>query len=158
MQNITPFLWFEMQAEEAAHFYCSVFPNSSILSVERYPEGAPGPAGQVVTIQFNLNGMNFTALNAGPMFKFSEAISFVIHCDGQEEVDHYWNALTADGGEESMCGWLKDKFGVSWQVTPKQLMEAIWDSDPERAGRAMRAMLEMRKIDIAVIQAAANGA
>lgn len=157
MQNITPFLWFDNNAEEAVNFYCSVFKDASIGNVQRFPEGMPGPAGEVMTIEFTLNGLNFFALNGGPMYKFSEATSFMIHCDGQEEFDHYWNHLTSNGGEESMCGWLKDRYGVSWQVTPKQLMEALMDPDPERAGRATQAMLQMRRIDIAAIQEAANG-
>ena len=150
--KVTPFLWFDTQAEEAANFYVSIFKNSKITSESRYPEGAPAPArpGEVMTISFELDGQEFTALNAGPMFKFTEAVSFVVHCEDQEEVDHYWNAFTAEG-EESMCGWLKDKWGLSWQITPKRLMELIGSSDKETAERAMGAMMQMQKIDIAKI-------
>lgn len=158
MPKITPFLWFDTQAEDAAKLYVSIFPNSRITSVNRYAREAPGAAaGQVMTVTFEIDGQKVTALNAGPMFKLSEAFSFVIDCDGQNEVDHYWNALTADGGEESQCGWLKDRFGVSWQVIPRQLYECIGGPDPAGRGRAMQAMLQMVKLDVAKLQAAYTG-
>jgi predicted 3-demethylubiquinone-9 3-methyltransferase (glyoxalase superfamily) len=155
--KITPFLWFDNQAEEAVNFYVSVFKNSEVLSINRYPEGAPGIGGNVITANFRLNGQEFVALNGGPQFKFTEAISFVIDCESQEEVDYYWDKLTADGGEESQCAWLKDKYGLSWQVVPRQLMEYLGDPDPEKAGRVMQAMLQMQKIDIAKLQEAYDG-
>jgi predicted 3-demethylubiquinone-9 3-methyltransferase (glyoxalase superfamily) len=154
--KITPFLWFDNQAEEAANFYVSVFPNSKIKVVNRYGEAGPGPKGSVMTVGFDLDGQEFTALNGGPVFKISEADSFVIDCDGPAEVDHFWEKLT-DGGIEVQCGWLKDRYGVSWQVVPKQLLKALGDSDPARAKRAMQAMLTMKKIDIAKIEAAVRG-
>ena len=158
MPKITPFLWFDSQAEDAAKLYVSVFPNSRINSVSRYPSEAPGgEPGKVMTVSFEIDGQAVTALNAGPMFKLSEAFSFVIDCDGQDEVDHYWNALTADGGQESQCGWLKDRFGLSWQVTPRQLIEMTTSPDREAAGRAFHAMMGMTKIDIAAIRAAYDG-
>ncbi len=157
MPKITPFLWFDSQAEEAAQFYVSLFPNSRITKVARYPEGAPMPAGSVMTVEFELDGGSFTALNAGPHFKFNEAVSFVIDCRDQAEVDRYWNALTADGGEPSQCGWLKDRFGLSWQVTPRQLIELSTSDDPAQNARVMAAMMTMSKIDVAAIEAAARG-
>ncbi|WP_154796349.1 VOC family protein [Occultella kanbiaonis] len=157
MPNITPNLWFESRAEEAAELYTSIFPNSSIGHVERYGPGAPMPEGTVMTVAFSLDGKQFVGLNGGPAFAFTEAISFIIECADQAEVDHYWGALTADGGQESQCAWLKDRFGVSWQVVPRRLMELLGDPDPERAGRAMEAMLLMRKIDIAAVERAADG-
>jgi predicted 3-demethylubiquinone-9 3-methyltransferase (glyoxalase superfamily) len=156
MKPITPFLWFNNEAEEAAKLYTSLFPNSRIRNLSRYPEGSPGPVGQVMTVTFELNGQTFTALNGGPHFKFTEAVSFVIDCEDQEEVDKYWNALTADGGQESQCGWLKDKFGLSWQVTPKVLGELLSGSNPEGSKRAMAAMLKMKKIDISKLEEAYN--
>ncbi len=156
MPDITPFLWFDTQAEEAANFYVSIFPNSKILSVSRYPEGSPAPAGSVMVVEFELDGKKFQALNAGPQFTFDEAISFVIDCKDQKEVDHYWSKLTSDGGEESMCGWVKDRFGLSWQVTPRRLIELISSSDRAKSQRVMQAMLEMRKIDIPTLEAAAR--
>ncbi len=156
-QKITPFLWFDTQAEEATSFYVSVFKNSEILSVNRYPEGGPAPAGSVMTTSFRLDGQEFTALNAGPHFRFTEAISFVIDCGDQAEVDYYWDALTADGGEPSACGWLKDKYGLSWQVVPRALIELTTEVEPEVAGRVMAAMMQMSKIDIAALQTAAAG-
>ena len=158
MQKITTFLWFDDNAEEAINFYTKVFKNSKILNVTRMNgvEGA-GPGDKVVVGSFELEGQEFMALNGGPMFKFTEAISLMIHCDSQEEVDYYWNSLTADGGEESMCGWLKDKFGLSWQITPVQLMQAIGGPDPDGSRRAMEAMMQMQKIDIATIQRAYDG-
>ena len=155
MQKITPFLWFDNQAEEAMNFYTSIFKNSEVKSVTRYGEAGPGPAGSVMTASFELEGNQFTALNGGPHFKFNEAISFVIDCKNQEEVDHYWSKLTADGGQESMCGWLKDKFGLSWQVVPRQLTQLLTSKDPGVANRVMQAMLKMRKIDIKKLEAAA---
>jgi predicted 3-demethylubiquinone-9 3-methyltransferase (glyoxalase superfamily) len=157
MQKIHPFLWFDTQAEEAMNFYCSVFKNSKPGTVSRYPDGSPGGmAGKVMTAEFDLEGMHVTALNAGPQFKFSEAISLYVDCEDQTEVDHYWNSLTADGGEESMCGWLKDKFGLSWQIIPRRLPELMSDPDKARAGRTMEAMLKMRKIVVADLERAAN--
>ena len=159
MKPITPMLWFNGQAEEAMNFYVSLFPDSKALGVMRAPKGTPTtPEGQVLTASFRLNGQEFTALNGGPQFKFNEAVSFVIHCQTQEEVDKYWNALTKDGGEESMCGWLKDKFGLSWQVTPTYLIEKMQDKDPKKSQAVMKAMLEMRKIDIATIKRAYESA
>lgn len=159
MPKITPFLWFDHQAEDAAKLYVSLFPNSRINHVARYPSDGPEGVenGKVMTVAFELDGQKVTAMNAGPHFKLSEAFSFVIDCDGQDEVDHYWNALTADGGQESQCGWLKDRFGLSWQVTPKQLIEATTSSDKAAAGRAFQAMMTMKKIDVAAIQRAARG-
>ena len=154
IQKPTPFLWFDSNAEEAMNLYTSIFPNSKIGEVSRYPEGSPGPAGQVMTASFTLNGQEFIALNGGPMFKFTEAVSFVVNCDTQAEVDHLWHKLTADGGEESQCGWLKDKFGLSWQIVPKALGELMGDPDPAKAQRVMQAMLQMRKIDIAGLRQA----
>jgi predicted 3-demethylubiquinone-9 3-methyltransferase (glyoxalase superfamily) len=152
MKKITPFLWFDSNAEEAMNFYVSVFKDSKIKEVSRYPENSPGPAGQVMVATFELFGQDFMALNGGPEFKFNESISFVVDCDGQEEVDYYWNKLTADGGEESQCGWLKDKFGLSWQIVPKQLNELMSNPDPAISQKAMQAMLQMKKIEIDKLQ------
>ena len=152
-QRITPFLWFDGQAEEAANFYVSIFPNSKVSATSRYGEAGPGPKGSVMTIAFDLDGLSFTALNGGPMFKFTEAISFVVNCENQEEVDYFWSKLSA-GGEESRCGWLKDKFGLSWQVVPTVLTEMLTDKDTAKAKRVMHAMLQMDKIDIAVLKKA----
>ena len=157
MPAITPCLWFDGQAEEAARFYVSVFPNSRILSVNPAPEGTPGVnPGDVLTVEFELDGVHFTGLNGGPHFHFDEAISFQIDTADQAETDFYWDALIADGGEESVCGWLKDRFGLSWQVVPRRLTELTTDADPQRAARAIEAMLQMRRIDIAAIEAAAD--
>ncbi|MBJ7519419.1 MAG: VOC family protein [Solirubrobacteraceae bacterium] len=158
MPKLTPNLWFDFgRAEEAADFYVSVFPNSRIVSVARYPENAPGPAGEVMTVAFELDGQRFVAINGGPDFTFDEAVSFEIECEDQAEIDRYWELLTADGGAESQCGWCKDRFGFSWQVVPRG-MDAFFDeSDPARVERAMQAMLGMRKIDIAAMRAAADG-
>ena len=153
MQKITPFLWFDHQAEEAANFYVSVFKNSKILDISRYGEGGPGPEGTVMTVTFQLNGQEFTALNGGPIFKFTEAISFFVHCETQEEVDELWEKLS-EGGEEGQCGWLKDKYGVSWQIIPAALMEMLQDKDPEKSKRVMEAMLQMRRIDIKALRRA----
>jgi predicted 3-demethylubiquinone-9 3-methyltransferase (glyoxalase superfamily) len=155
MQKISPFLWFNSNAEEAANFYVSIFKGSKILKIARYGEAGPGPAGSVMVVNFQIEGQDFIALNGGPLFKFTEAISFVISCQTQEEVDHYWNKLTADGGQESQCGWLKDKYGLSWQVTPTILGELLADKDQKKAQRVMQAMLQMKKIDIAALQRAA---
>lgn len=157
MQKITPFLWFDNNAEEAAQFYTSTFKNSKILKVSRYGDAGPGPKGSVMVVNFQLAGQEFTALNGGPQFKFSEAFSFVVNCENQEEVDEYWRKLTANGGAESMCGWLKDKFGFSWQIVPTALGKLMSDKDPKRAGRVMQALLRMRKIDIATLEQAAEG-
>ena len=155
-QKITPSLWFDTEAEEAANFYISVFSNSRIVNVARYTEAGPRPAGTVMTVEFELDGQRFTGINGGPQFTFDEAVSFQITCAGQEEVDHYWDRLT-DGGSEGQCGWLKDRFGLSWQVVPTGMAEVFGDPDPTRAERAMQAMLKMRKIDIAALRAAADG-
>ena len=156
-QKITPMLWFDDKAEEAANFYTSLFPDSKILSIARYDEVGPGPAGSVMTASFQLAGQEFVALNGGPHFKFTEAISLVINCDTQEEVDRYWEKLTADGGEESQCGWLKDKYGLSWQVTPKILIQLVQDPDKQKAGRVFQAMMKMKKIEIPkLLEAAEN--
>ena len=156
MPRITPFLWFDTEAEEAAEFYCSIFPNSKITTVSRYPEGAPRPAGMVMTVAFVLDGQEFTGLNGGPEFKFNEAVSFHITCADQAEVDYYWEKLT-DGGQEVDCGWLKDRYGVFWQVVPAGFEDAFAGDDPDRAARAMKAMLGMKKLDLAALQAAADG-
>ena len=156
MQKISPFLWFDTQAEDAANFYCSIFKNSKILKIARYPEGSPGPAGSVMVVNFQVEGQDFMALNAGPLFKFTEAISFAINCQTQEEVDYFWNKLTANGGQESQCGWLKDKYGLSWQVTPTILGELLADKDPKKAQRVMQAMLQMKKIEIEPLKRAAQ--
>ena len=157
MPKPTPFLWFDSQAEEAAKFYTSIFPNSKIGTIARYGASGPGPAGSVMSVAFDLDGQSFTALNAGPHFKFNEAISLSIDCQSQAEVDYFWDKLTADGGQPSQCGWLKDKFGVSWQVVPARMIELLKDPDAGRASRAMQAMMTMTKIDVAKIEAAANG-
>jgi predicted 3-demethylubiquinone-9 3-methyltransferase (glyoxalase superfamily) len=156
MPKQIPCLWFDGAAEEAAAHYASIFPNSSIGDVTRYGPGTPMPEGSVMTVSFTLDGQEYLGLNGGPQFPFSEAISFQIMCADQEEADHYWTRLT-EGGEESMCGWLKDKFGVSWQVVPTELMTLIQDSDPGRAQRATEAMMQMHRIDIAQIRRAADG-
>ena len=157
MQTITPFLWFDSQAEEAADFYVSVFPDSEIRSVARYGEAGPGPAGSVMVMSFTLQGQEFNALNGGPIYKFNPAISFVIDCTTQDDVDHFWDAFTADGGQEVQCGWVTDKFGISWQVVPRRLMELMSDPDPVKAKRVTEAMLKMKKIVIADLEAAAAG-
>lgn len=156
MPSITPNLWFDTQAEEAAEFYVSVFPNSRIVSVARYPEGAPGPAGEVMVVAFELDGQRIVAINGGPQFPFTEAVSLEVTCQTQDEVDYYWEKLT-DGGEEGQCGWLKDRYGLSWQVTPAGMDEIFSDPDPERAQRAMQAMLSMHKLDMIELQRAADG-
>jgi predicted 3-demethylubiquinone-9 3-methyltransferase (glyoxalase superfamily) len=156
MRPIVPNLWFDTEAEQAADFYVSVFPDSRIISTAHYPEGAPGPTGTVMTVEFEMNGQRFVGINGGPQFPFTEAVSFQITCETQEEVDRYWEVLT-EGGEESMCGWLKDRYGLSWQVVPAGMDEVFADPDPEKAQRAMQAMLSMRKLDLAALQAAADG-
>ena len=156
-QKITTFLWFDHEAEEAARLYVSLFPDSKILNIARYGEAGPGPKGSAMTVNFQLAGQEFIALNGGPMYKFTEAVSLMVHCEDQKEVDGLWNRLTADGGEESMCGWLKDKYGLSWQIIPTALFRLIGDSDPEKARRATEAMLQMKKIDIAALERAHAG-
>lgn len=153
MQKITPFLWFDNNAEEAANFYVSVFKNSKVLNIARYGEVGPGPKGTVMTVEFELDGQEFVALNGGPQFKFTEAVSFVVNCDTQEEVDHYWERLS-EGGEKSRCGWLRDKFGLGWQVTPTILGKLLADKDQEKAKRVMQTMLKMDKLDIEPLQRA----
>ncbi len=157
MQKLTPCLWFDTQAEEAAAFYTSVFPNSSLGEISRYGEGMPQPAGTAMTVEFTLDGQNFTALNGGPEFAFTEAISYQIDCADQAEADRYWSELTADGGQESQCGWLKDKFGLSWQVVPAELAGIIGGPDPAGAQRAVAALMQMRKIDLAALRLAYAG-
>ena len=156
MPKITPNLWFDTQGEEAAEFYVSVFPNSKITNVTHYGEAGPRPAGDVMTVDFVLDGQEYTAINGGPEFTFDEAISLAINCTDQEEVDHYWDKLS-EGGEQGPCGWLKDRYGLSWQVFPVGLIDLINDADQGRDDRAMRAMLGMRKLDLAALQAAADG-
>ena len=158
MPNITPMLWFDDDAEQAATFYTSTFPNSRIDKVVRAASDTPSnKKGDVITVEFTLDGTKFVALNGGPDFKFNEAVSFVIDCKDQAEVDHYWDALIKGGGEPSVCGWLKDKFGLSWQVTPRRLLEMTESDDRPAAERAMKAMLEMTKIDIAKLEEAYKG-
>jgi predicted 3-demethylubiquinone-9 3-methyltransferase (glyoxalase superfamily) len=153
MQKIVTFLWFDNQAEEAVNLYTSIFKNSKITGVSRSGEAGPGPKGSVMTVNFQLEGQDFIALNGGPMFKFTESISLFVNCETQEEVDTLWNKLT-EGGQESQCGWLKDKYGLSWQIIPTTLMKLMSDPDKEKAGRVMQAMLQMKKIDIAKLKAA----
>ena len=155
-QKIIPNLWFDTQAEEAAAFYTSVFPNSSILGVTRYTEAGPRPAGTVMTVEFELDGQRYVGINGGPEFTFDEAVSFQVTCADQDEVDYYWDRLT-DGGQESQCGWLKDRFGLSWQVVPAGMAEVLGDPDPARAARAMQAMLGMGKLDLPAMRRAADG-
>lgn len=156
MPAITPFLWFDDQAEEAARFYVSVFPNSKIGDISRYGEAGPGPAGSAMVVAFELDGKKFNALNGGPMFKFTEAVSFMVDCADQATVDHYWSRLS-EGGETSQCGWLKDRYGLSWQIVPTALPRILANPDPVKARRAMEAMLKMTKLDIAALEAAAEG-
>jgi len=153
MQKITPFLWFDNNAEEAVNFYASIFKDARIIEIVRYGEAGPGPAGSAMTVQFELFGQEFIALNGGPHFKFNEAISFSVNCESQQEVDEYWRKLT-EGGTESRCGWLKDKYGLSWQVNPTILGKMLNDKDPQKAKRVMEAMLQMDKIDIPTLQRA----
>lgn len=154
-QKIQTFLWYDGNAKEAVDLYTSLFPNSNKLSESRYPEGSPGTPGSLMTIEFELFGQTFVALNGGPEFKFTEAISLVVRCDTQEEIDKYWKALTANGGEESMCGWLKDKYGLSWQITPNYLMDNLTDPDEAKRKRVFDAMMQMKKIDLATLKKAA---
>jgi predicted 3-demethylubiquinone-9 3-methyltransferase (glyoxalase superfamily) len=156
MPRITPFLWFDTEAEEAAEYYCSIFPNSKVTAVSHYPDAGPRPAGMVMTVSFVLDGQEFMALNGGPEFTFTEAISLLINCADQDEVDYYWEKLT-DGGQEVDCGWLKDRYGLAWQVVPAGFLELVTSSDPARAQRAMQAMLGMKKLDLPALQAAADG-
>jgi predicted 3-demethylubiquinone-9 3-methyltransferase (glyoxalase superfamily) len=153
MQKITPFLWFDGKAEEAMNFYVSIFKNAKIVGVTRYGEAGPGPKGTVMTAKFELNGQEFVALNGGPQFTFTEAISFVVNCATQQEVDEFWEKLS-EGGEKSRCGWLKDKYGLSWQVVPTVLVEMIQDKDAEKSKRVMQAMLQMDKLDINTLKQA----
>ncbi|MGW1140818.1 VOC family protein [Streptomyces zhihengii] len=157
MPRITPNLWFDTQGKEAAEFYVSVFPDSRITHVSYYGEAGPRAAGTVLTVDFVLDGTPFTAINGGPDFTFTEAVSLLVDCADQEEVDHYWSRL-GEGGQEGPCGWLKDRYGLSWQVVPAALAELLEDPDPERAQRAMKAMLGMHKLDVAALRAAADGA
>jgi len=156
LQKITPFLWFDHQAEEAARFYTSVFANSRIGTLTRYGGEGSGPKGSVMTVEFELDGQKFMALNGGPAFKFTEAVSFVVNCENQQEVDEMWEKLL-DGGSEIQCGWLKDKYGLSWQIVPTAFFEMIQDQDAERKERVMRAMFQMTKLDIAGLEAAYRG-
>jgi predicted 3-demethylubiquinone-9 3-methyltransferase (glyoxalase superfamily) len=155
MTTISPFLWFDTQAEQAANLYVSTFKNSRIVKIARYGDAGPGPKGSVMTVEFELNGQRFIALNGGPHFKFNEAVSFSVECQTQAEVDEYWSKLS-DGGVEGQCGWLKDRFGLSWQVNPTVLGEMLADPDPTKARRAMEAMLKMKKIDIAALKKACD--
>ena len=157
MQKITPFLWFDHQAEAAAKFYTSTFKNSKLKTITRYTKAGPGPEGSVMTVEFTLNGQDFVALNGGPNFKFTEAISLVVNCETQAEVDRYWKKLTSGGGKEVACGWLKDKYGLFWQITPTMLTKLIADKDPDKVNRVMTAMMKMVKLDIKKLQAAAAG-
>jgi predicted 3-demethylubiquinone-9 3-methyltransferase (glyoxalase superfamily) len=157
MQKITPFLWFDNKAEEAMNLYVSIFKNSKVLSVARYGEAGPGPKGTVMTAQFQLEGQEFIALNGGPQFQFTEAISFCVSCETQREVDELWARLT-EGGQESQCGWLKDKYGLSWQIVPTILSKLLTDKDPKKSQRVMQAMLQMKKIDIKGLQTAYDAA
>ena len=154
--RISPCLWFDGEAEEAAKFYVSVFPNSKIGRISRYGDAGPGPKGGVMTVAFTLDGQEFIGLNGGPQFKFTEAVSFTVYCDTQKEVDSYWTKLTAGGGKEVQCGWVKDRFGLSWQIVPSVLPKLVADKDPKKVERVMRAMLQMKKLDIATLKAAAR--
>ena len=157
MPKITPFLWFDTQAEEAMNFYVSIFENSRIINLSYYGEGAPRPAGTVMVATFELNGQEFMALNGGPEFQFNESVSFYVHCETQEEVDELWDKLSTNGGEEGPCGWLKDKYGLSWQIVPNILEKLLQDPDPKKAQRVMEAMLKMKKINIADLKLAYKG-
>jgi predicted 3-demethylubiquinone-9 3-methyltransferase (glyoxalase superfamily) len=156
MQRITPCLWFDTQAEDAANLYVSLFEDSAITSVTRYSEVGPGPEGEVMLVFFTLAGEDFIAINGGPQFPFTEAVSFNVNCKDQDEVDRFWSKLTQDGGEDGQCGWLKDRFGLSWQIVPERMGELLSDPDPDRSQRAMQAMLKMQKIDIQGLEDAAN--
>jgi predicted 3-demethylubiquinone-9 3-methyltransferase (glyoxalase superfamily) len=156
MQKITPFLWFDGKAEEAMNFYVSIVPNSKVLSITRVGDAGPGPKGSVLTAKFMLQGLELVALNGGPQFKFTEAISFVINCETQEEVDRYWEKLS-EGGKKDQCGWLKDRYGLSWQIVPIQMLQMLSDKDTTKADRAMKAMMKMQKLDIKALQQAFDG-
>jgi len=155
-QKITPFLWFDTQAAEAAQFYLSVFKEGKIINTTQWGEAGPGPKGSVMTVAFELAGQQFVALNGGPNFKFTEAVSFVVNCDTQEEIDHYWEALVSGGGAHIECGWLKDKYGLAWQIVPTIFWDLIQDADSARTERVMHALMQMRKLDIATLERAAN--
>lgn len=161
MQKITPCLWYDNNAEEAANFYVSIFKNSKVLKVTRYGGAAAAaahrPEGSVMTVEFELNGQKFMGLNGGPIFKFTEAVSFMVNCDTQEEIDYFWEKLTGGGGKEVECGWLKDKYGLSWQIVPAILGELVQESDPEKTNRVMEALMQMKKLNIAKLKAAAEG-
>ena len=152
-QRITPMLWFDTQAEEAANFYCSIFPNSRVTAISRYGDAGPGAKGSVMVAEFELDGQKFTGLNGGPQFKFTEAISLVINCENQEEVDYYWEKLSGSGGQEVVCGWLKDKYGLSWQIVPVRLFELL--EDPTKSDKVMAAVMEMKKLDLDKLEEAA---
>ncbi len=156
MQKITPFLWFNDQAEEAVNFYLSVFKNAKLTAMTHYGEEGPGPQGSVMTVAFTLDGNEFVALNGGPQFKFTEAISFVVNCETQAEIDYYWEKLSTDGGQEIECGWLKDKYGLCWQIVPTVLWEMMQDKDTARSQRVMRALMQMKKLEIGALQRAYN--
>ena len=156
-QKIAPFLWFDNNAEEAVNFYVSVFKNSRVGEVARYGDSGPGPKGSVLTAAFELEGQKFVALNGGPRFKFTEAVSFAVSCDTQEEIDYFWEKLSGNGGQESQCGWLKDKYGLSWQIVPSSLSQLI-TGDPKKSNRVMQAIMQMKKLDLAELQRAANEA
>src|ERR1044071_1535325 len=156
MSKITPFLWFNDKAEEAATFYASIFTNSKVLAVTRYGDAGPGPKGSVMTVNFELDGLRFTALNGGPQFPFTEAVSFVVNCEDQQEVDYYWEKLMSGGGKPSQCGWLKDKYGLSWQVGPKVLPQLLNQTDAQKSQRVMKALLQMQKIEISALERAAR--
>jgi len=158
MPKITPFLWFNDNAEEAMNFYVSVFKNSKVRGVTRYGDAGPGPKGAVMTANFELDGQEFVALNGGPQFSFTEAVSFVVHCGSQQEVDYFWDTLTSDGGRPSQCGWLKDKYGLSWQIVPDAMIALLQDKDPKKSQRVMQALMQMTKIDLARLQQAADAA
>jgi predicted 3-demethylubiquinone-9 3-methyltransferase (glyoxalase superfamily) len=156
-QKIVPNLWFDSQAEEAAHYYVDVFGSGRVISISRYPEGSPGPTGSVMAVEFEAGGMRFVGINGGPQFPFTEAVSFQIDCADQAEVDRFWDRFISDGGQEDQCGWLKDRYGLSWQVVPSGMDQVLADPDPARAQRAVQAMLQMKKLDIAALRAAADG-
>jgi predicted 3-demethylubiquinone-9 3-methyltransferase (glyoxalase superfamily) len=157
MPDIKPFLWFNTEAEEAADFYVSVFPNSRVIYVSRYGDHGPGPKGSVMTVEFELDGKRFVALNGGPNYKFTEAVSFVVECRDQAEIDHYWSKLTADGGREVMCGWLKDKYGLPWQIVPDKWHDWLGSGDAARSQRVMVEVMKMKKLDYATMKKAADG-
>ncbi len=157
MQKISPFLWFDANAEEAVNFYTAIFKNSKIKDVSRYGDAGPGPRGQVMVMNFEIEGQDFVALNGGPRFQFTEAVSFVVHCNGQKEVDHYWDKLLEGGGQTQACGWLKDRFGLSWQIVPDEFFELMKDKDPALRNRVMQAMMGMIKFDVEGLKKAARG-